>query len=258
MMSDNQNILVLVSAGQHPLSGRPRRAERDAKALEMALTQSESAMVVFAGDPQSSAVREYLGMGVSKVNVLKQPEGADTSVALVDFVKSQQPQLVFCGARAEQGESSGMVPYLVADGVGAAVVPEVVDVMEQTDSHVEVLQALAGGQRRKLRVALPAVLVASASAPEARQSAFTKARDGLVNIFEVEVKMDLEQQGWEWQPAKKRPKRTKTVAAKASSRDRFKAATAAPASSGGKVMLNPSPQEAAEAILSLLKEKGLV
>ncbi|NGN98371.1 glutaredoxin family protein [Grimontia sp. S25] len=141
--------------------------------------------------------------------------------------------------------------------LGARGVPEVVDVMEQTNSHVEVLQALAGGQRRKLIVELPAVLIASASAPAARQSAFTKARDGLVNVLEVEVKMDLEQQGWEWQPAKKRPKRTKTVAAKASSRDRFKAATAAPASSGGKVMMNPSPQEAAEAILKLLEEKGL-
>ncbi len=57
--------------------------------------------------------------------------------------------------------------------------------------------------------------------------------------------------------AKKRAKRVKTVAAASSSRDRFRAATAAPASSGGKVMHNPTPEEAAESIMQLLKEKGV-
>lgn len=256
-MSDNPQIMVLVSAGRHPLSGRPRRAERDAKALDLALSLSPSATAVFAGDPESPVIRQYLGMSVPVLNVLKQPEGADTSVALAEYVASQQPRLVFCGARAEHGESSGMVPYLVANAINATVVPDVVNVLEQSPTDVEILQALAGGQRRKLRVALPAVLIVSASAPPARQSAFIKVRDGLVNVFKVGVQMDEEQQSWQWQPAKMRPKRTKTVAANASSRDRFKAATAAPVSSGGNVIVNPSPREAAQAVVQLLKEKGL-
>ncbi|MBV7297408.1 electron transfer flavoprotein subunit beta [Enterovibrio paralichthyis] len=257
-MQVNSDVMVLVSVGQHPLSGRPRRAERDAKALELALSLDGIPSVVLAGDPDSAAVREYLGMGLPKLNVLKQPEQADTSVALCEFVKSGQPSLVLCGARAEQGESSGMVPYLVAKALNAAVVPEVVTVLSRSEDAVEVLQALAGGQRRKLRATLPAVLIASQSAPDARQSAFTKARDGLVKVLEVAVVDDTEKQGWQWQPAKSRPKRTKTVAATASSRDRFRAATAAQASSGGEVLRDVPANEAAEKVLKLLKEKGVL
>lgn len=257
-MQVNSDVMVLVSVGQHPLSGRPRRAERDAKALEMALEMGENPTVVLAGDPDSAAVREYLGMGLHKLNVLKQPEQADTSAALCDFVKSEQPSLVFCGARAEQGESSGMVPYLVAKAINAAVVPEVVAVLSRSEDAVEVLQALAGGQRRKLRATLPAVLIASKSAPDARQSAFTKARDGLVNVLEAAVVVDSERQGWQWQPAKSRPKRTKTVAATASGRDRFLAATASQAASGGEVLRDVPASEAAERVVQLLKEKGVI
>ena len=46
-------IAVLVSVGRHPASGRARRADRDARALELALRLSPSArpLVIHAGDP---------------------------------------------------------------------------------------------------------------------------------------------------------------------------------------------------------------
>ncbi|MEZ8141067.1 electron transfer flavoprotein subunit beta [Enterovibrio sp. FF113] len=261
-MQANSSVMVLVSCGQHPLSGRARRAESDAKALELALKLEEglgeAPAVIFAGDPDSLAIREYLGMGVKQLDVLKVSQDADASLALADHVSARKPNIVLCGARAEWGESSGMVPYLVAQSLSATVVPDVVDVLTQTETHAEVLQALSGGQRRRLRITLPAVLLASGAAPEPRQSAFTKARDGIVNVLQVAAHKDELAQAWQWQVAKKKPKRVKTVAASASGRDRFLAATAAPVSSGGQVMNNPSPQDAAEAILVLLKKEGVI
>ncbi|KXF82603.1 electron transfer flavoprotein subunit beta [Enterovibrio coralii] len=257
MMSGNKT-LVLVSEGLHPLSSRARRAEGDARALEMALQQDDSLEVVFAGDASSAALREYLGMGLKKLNVLSVSDNADYAKALSVYAKQGQFSVILCGARAEHGESSGMVPYIVGEAVGAAIVPEVVGVLTQSDSHVEVLQALAGGQRRKLRVSLPAVLIASASAPAPRQSAFTVARDGVINVWEVKAETDTAKESWQWHAAKKRPKRTKAVAANASSRDRFLAATAAQASSGGTVLSNVSAQEGAEAIIAQLKKDGVL
>ncbi|MDD1783639.1 electron transfer flavoprotein subunit beta [Enterovibrio sp. ZSDZ35] len=250
--------LVLVSEGLHPLSERARRAENDAKALELALQIGHGQEVVFAGDPSSPALREYLGMGLHKIDVLNIPDNADAALSLASYAKAQKCSVVLCGARAEHGESSGMVPYLVGDALGATIVPEVVSVLDQTTKHIDVLQALAGGQRRKLRVSLPVVLIAGASAPAPRQSAFTVARDGVINVLEVKAETDTVKESWQWLAAKKRPKRTKAVAANASSRDRFLAATAAQAASGGKVMANVSPKEGAEAILAQLKKDGVI
>jgi len=54
------NIVALVSVGAHPLSGRPRRAEQDARAVELGLhLAGERLQVLHAGDPQQEALRAY-------------------------------------------------------------------------------------------------------------------------------------------------------------------------------------------------------
>ena len=60
---------------------------------------------------------------------------------------------------------------------------------------------------------------------------------------------------WKITPAQPRPKRLKIVKAKTAA-DRFKAATAKAQGGGGKVIYNN--QEAAEAILKMLKEEKVL
>jgi electron transfer flavoprotein beta subunit len=63
MLPSTLNVISLVSVGAHPLSGRPRRAEQDARAVELGLRLAgERLQVLHVGDPQQEALRAYLGM----------------------------------------------------------------------------------------------------------------------------------------------------------------------------------------------------
>ena len=52
------NIVALVSVGAHPTSGRSRRAEQDARAVELGLRLAgQNLQLLHAGDPQAEALR---------------------------------------------------------------------------------------------------------------------------------------------------------------------------------------------------------
>lgn len=66
------NVYALVSIGAHPTSGRPRRADQDARAVELGLRLAgEQLGVLHAGDPWQDALRAYLGMGLPALTVLR-------------------------------------------------------------------------------------------------------------------------------------------------------------------------------------------
>ncbi|MBO4970836.1 MAG: electron transfer flavoprotein subunit beta, partial [Pseudomonas sp.] len=105
--------VALVSIGAHPASGRARRAEQDARAVELGLELAgDSLHVLHAGNPHEPALRAYLGMGLDELHVLEQPDGADAVPALRDYIREAGVQLVLTGSQAETGEGSGMLPYL--------------------------------------------------------------------------------------------------------------------------------------------------
>ncbi|KFJ92276.1 electron transfer flavoprotein subunit beta [Pseudomonas sp. 1-7] len=238
------NIVALVSVGAHPTSGRSRRAEQDARAVELGLRLAgQNLQLLHAGDPQAEALRGYLGMGLEQLDVLEQPEGADALPLLVDYLQGSRTQLVLTGSQAETGEGSGMLPFLLAErlgwpmGVGLAEVGKV--------------------ERRRLKVRLPCVASVDNAAPVARQSAFGPARRGQIEAHEVTVVDDSLLAGASLQPAKPRPKRLKVIKAKTGA-ERMKAATAKASGGGGQVLKDVSPQEGAEAIFKLLIEEGVL
>ena len=147
------NIVALVSVGAHPTSGRPRRAEQDARAVELGLRLAgQNLQLLHAGDPQAEALRGYLGMGLEQLDVLEQPEGADALPLLVDYLQGSRTQLVLTGSQAETGEGSGMLPFLLAERLGWPMVVGLAEVEKVENGVAQVLQALPRGQRRRLKV----------------------------------------------------------------------------------------------------------
>lgn len=133
------NIVALVSIGAHPASGRPRRAEQDARAVELGLRLSGPRLqVLHAGDPHAEALRGYLGMGLERLSVLEQPAGADALPALAEHLRDSRAQLVLTGSQAETGEGSGMLPFLLAERLGW---PLVVGLAESRRSKTAALRS---------------------------------------------------------------------------------------------------------------------
>lgn len=118
-MAMTTNVISLVSIGAHPTSGRPRRAEQDARAVELGLQLAgDNLQVLHAGDIGEPTLRAYLGMGLPQLHVLEQPAGADALPVLGDYLRDAGAQVVLTGSQAETGEGSGMLPFLLAEQLG--------------------------------------------------------------------------------------------------------------------------------------------
>jgi electron transfer flavoprotein beta subunit len=250
------DVAVLVSLGRHPASGRMRPARADARALELALRLPDARLhVIHAGDPAEPALRDFLGMGVAEVAVLDLPKGADPLPALAGHLKTLRPALVLTGQRAEAGEDSGLLPYLLAEALDAALVPAVVAASFEGDTAA-LQQALPRGRRRDLRASWPLVATVSPSAPAPRLPAFGPARRGRIETLAAEALADTARSEWKEKPARRRPKRLKVIG-KGSAADRVKAVTEMQGGKG-KLLTDVTPEAAAEAVWAYLVEEGIV
>lgn len=257
------DVAVLLSVGRHPVSGRARRAPTDARALELALSLPPGRRTALhAGSPDSPALRDYLGMGLAELTVLAMAEGRDPTDALLARLRalSPAPSILLTGNRAEGGEDSGMLPYNLAHALGWAIVPDVVALTLNDDGSAELVQALARGQRRALRVAMPFVATIHPAAPAPRPSAFGPARRGRITVEAVDAPEDTALAACAVRPWRDRPKRL-TVGApgggSGGALDRLRAATEAKAGQG-RLLVGPTPDEAARAIYDCLQEQGML
>ncbi|MEJ2043470.1 MAG: electron transfer flavoprotein subunit beta [Reinekea sp.] len=264
-MSHKLQVSVFVSIGQHPKSQRPRRADQDARALEMGLQlvgcypqllDLNNLKLIHVGESNEPVLRSYIGMGVPELTLLEQSADCDAVDASVSYLKQQQSRILLTGSRSECGEGSGMFPILLAEKLGWPLVSKVAEVVSLSEDKVEVLQALPRGQRRKLSVSLPCVLTVDSAAALPRQSAYGPASRGMISSVTVTDPVAGVEQ-WQYAPAQKRPKRLKQVKAKTAA-DRFKAATAKTQGDGGRVMKSESTDEKAQAILDMLVEEGVL
>jgi electron transfer flavoprotein beta subunit len=257
------DVAVLLSVGSHPASGRARRAPLDAQALELALRLTESGQIarihaLHAGAPSQPALRDYLGMGLDRLEVLETAPGADPVPALIARLRELSPAIILAGSTAEGGEDSGMVPYLIAQALNRTLIPDIVGIdltATETATEAALTQALPRGQRRLVTASPPLVATLHGSAHAARQSAFARARRGTI---ETRPAATVHPDGFlaecTVRPWRARPKLMR-VQRGGSALDRMKAATETKAGQG-RLMVQPTPDEAAAAIYDCLIQQG--
>lgn len=257
--TDVLRVSALVSIGAHPDTGRARRSATDARAVELAMKLDDCELeVLHAGDPENPALGYYSGMGLSQIRVLAQDEQDDAISTLSSYFRNNMPDIVLTGTRSENGESSGTLPFFLAQALDCPIVMGIAEILSVENGTARVLQALPRGQRRALNVSLPFIASVDFAAQEPRQSAFGRARRCDIVTEEMSGKqLDQERMTWEVSIAKPKAKRLKVVKAK-SAADRFKAATAKAESTGGKVLKGQPASEMAQVVYDLLLEEGVI
>lgn len=247
-------IAVLVSTSIHPLSGLPRRSRNDAAAMEMARSISGAELTVLhAGDPSDAALVDYLALGAAVIRVVPVQRGDDLVHALLPHI--EDARLVVTGIRAEGGQSSGMLPYLMAARLGRPLIAGVL-ALEYAAGCIRALQFLPKGNRRRVEAQLPAVIAVHPMAAVRLRYAYARRRAGRVEALQAGSRRDADADAWTCSAAVLPPGKLKAVQRKAG-HARMLSAVATDVR-GGRVVHEGSEVEKAQLLLSYLQEHGYV
>jgi len=246
LASSSQQLVVLLSSGRNPVSGRERCARRDARSITLARSTGLPVIGVHVGQP-SAALQAYLGLGLADLVLIPSAAGEDPVPALCAWLKEQTFALVFAGSQAETGDGSGLVPYLIAKALGIPLLPNIVDATVVPPGW-RITQALPGGRRRQLGIKTAAVLTVDGSTESIDQIAKAIALRAKVSIVQTydDTRGDslvplIDREC----PAKRLPRRISPV-------------TMGSVSAGQQLHERPTPRQAASQILRFLIEQQLI
>jgi electron transfer flavoprotein beta subunit len=258
------NIIVLLSAGLHPVSGRTCPVPVELQAIGLANRLLEQAETVddCAGASRvrglhagavTPSIEDCLGHGLREIVVLEQP--ADKLAAVEEVIRNAAPDVVLTGRRGRGGEDSGQLPYRLAASLGWPICADAIAIQKQGRSFA-VTQALPRGARRRVIVPLPALVSVHPAAPAGPVFTFAAVRRGKILVLSARGTPCKAPAGATEHPYRPRPRLVRGANFSGSAEDRLKAATEI--SGSGKVMINPLPEEAAEAICTFLQKLGLL
>lgn len=257
-MNTPLKIAVLVSPARHPVSGQPLCSTSDAAALELgcSLVPAERLTVLCAGMFSKEILRDYLGLGAKSIEVLTVAQDADVVPALVARLRGFD--IVLCGARSEGQSASGLLPYLLAEGLQMPLVGDVLAV-ERTGRTLIVRQYQPKGLRRRLEAAVPVVLAVHARAPRTRQFAHARACAGRV-IYTAggNQLVGMNTPAWQFEPASRRPRPLKAKVVQSGHSRMIGAIGGDTGARGGQVLKQGSAEQKAEALLAYLRTHRLV
>lgn len=253
-MNDSvKKIAVLVSGGRHPVSGQARHCRNDSLALQIGLDLNQSLTsnikVLHAGEANNPALQDYLALGAAQIDVVP------TTGDIVENLAAQlsNTDLILTGTRAENGEDSGLLPYLLAAKLNCAIVADALEITLR-DNKLEVLQFLPKGQRRRVLVSLPAVIVVHPSA--AVRLNFIHARQNLGSIVSLPVGNSAAKSSL-WQSGAPRKPIKLVAQIKQTGHERLMAAISSK-TKGGTVVNDGNNVEKAQVILAYLREHQLI
>jgi electron transfer flavoprotein beta subunit len=243
-------VSLLVSVGRNPVSGAPRACRNDVAALEIARSLPGDLTVLHAGDAANPGLRDYLAYGAATVEVV--PATAESDIAAALAGQLAQADLILCGSRAEDGEESGMLPYLVAERLKIPLVSQALS-LTIIGEEAEITQFLPKGARRLVRVKLPAMVCVHPMAPVQPRYAFARKQAGKVVALAATAETLVSP--WQTQTATRAPIKFKAHK-KEAGHSRMLSAIA-PTSKGGEVLTEGSSAEKAQAILAYLRRHRL-
>ena len=264
---DPLRACVLLSAGRHPVSGRPAPVRAEAQATALALALGALVRGLHAGG-DGTAVADHLGHGLEAIEVAAGSAEADPLPALMAALSRTPADLLLMGRRGLGGDDSGLLPYRLAAALGLPIVADAVAIDREPGrpNVLAVDQALPRGARRRVRVTLPAVVTVHPAAPPPRPFAFAAVRRGRLVPLAIEAgalavlpatvpagaSLSLEERPW-----RRRPRLIAGASTAGTAAERLKAATEV-AGGGGRLLVDPDPAEAAREILAFLHGIGVV
>jgi len=247
-------LTVLLSAGRHTVSDRPCPVPVEAQAIGLARNLGATVGLHAGSDP--SLIRDYLGFGLGRITHLELPPGVDPEASLVALLKADPPDLVLAGRRGQGGDDTGLLPYLLANQLGWPIVADAVAIAAEGDT-LTVDQALPRGARRQVTVTLPVLVTIHPAAPAAPGFAFGAIRRGSITTLPQAIAADPAPI-FEERPYRRRPRLMRGVSSGSSSAgDRLRTATET-GGSGGTLLIDPTPDAAATAILDFLAERAIL
>ncbi|WP_342151535.1 electron transfer flavoprotein subunit beta [Methylorubrum sp. SB2] len=250
-------IVVLLSAGRHPVSGAPVLPRMEAQAIRIAASLGE-VLGLHAG-PDADAVREALGLGLTRIEHIAVAKGLDPVPALAARLAALAPDLVLAGRRGQGGAESGVVPYALAEALDLLLIPDVVAVSGGGDT-LTLDQSLGRGALRRVAVRGPVLATVHPDAAAPLAYAYGKARRGTIErVGAAATAADGPEAAVEERPYRRRPKLVKGAPTGGSAAERLKAATGEGGSATkGRLLVEPDPEEAAREILAYLRQIGVI
>ncbi len=253
-----KRIAVLISAGRHPTSGQPRHCRNDSLALTMAVdlanSHSTELDVIHAGNPENPALANYLALGADEIKVITAEPIIENLAANLKDV-----DLILTGSRAENGQDSGLLPYLLAVKLNIPIVANALEI-KQMDDKLEVLQFFPKGKRRRVAVKLPAIIAIHPLAFVELHYAYAREQQGKIVVLDsrstVNNTVAENNLQWQIQPKMRKPNKLKAPENLTGHGRLLSAITSE--NKGGTVVNEGNSVEKAQVILSYLREHQLI
>jgi electron transfer flavoprotein beta subunit len=252
------DLVVLVSAARHPVTGAPQRHAPDARALELALrVEGASPLALHFGRSDEPALRFYVGMGPRALRVCPADNDVDLLPLVHAWVERARPRAVLTGDVADSDEAQGMLPFALGAALGWPVLSQVCAV-ESAGDGLRVTCAPRIDRRVEWRVDTPVVLVAGDHGPEPRPFAYGRARRTPVEVAEpAPVALPAAAVAWQRIPARPAARRLRRFDAAASEADKVAALMAAPAGKAGAPRFALDARHGARLLVDYLREHGI-
>jgi electron transfer flavoprotein beta subunit len=229
--------IILLSAGIHPRSGASMPVPAELQAIALAHRLGCNVTGLHAG-PSGANVADCLGHGLARIIHLQIAENDDPLASLVAEITLQKPDIVLAGRRSQGGADSGLLPYSLAHACGMPIAADAVGL----EAGGAVVQALPRGAKRRLVLRLPAVITVHDAAPPALPFVHKQRLDGKI-IEKPGIAARAPAFLYEDRPYRRRPK--------------IIGDSSAPKSAAGKLIIHPTPEEAAAAILDYLEKLNI-